>query len=99
MSKASKILDKYLDRIGEELLEDSWDDLDDKTKRDIDSAFVSCTQNYEKRYIYNRLKKKYPTLKNLHLINAIEHCCNTVPGNKPRDDFYQCLDDFLSKKN
>jgi len=63
----------------------SWNELDNKHKRQVDRGFVSCDEGYERDY----LKSKYSWCKDFD--KCWEKCCSKVKTPRPRDEFEECL--------
>ncbi len=72
-----------------------WKEVDDKTKKKIDSQFVSCTEKWEMDYIKKVIKEEFPNISDSKIDQAIKECCDEVPGNHPRAAFMQCLQNKL----
>ncbi|PIP96093.1 MAG: hypothetical protein COW00_20050 [Bdellovibrio sp. CG12_big_fil_rev_8_21_14_0_65_39_13] len=66
-----------------------WDKLDNKKKLGVDANFVSCSEDYEKNYLIDELVDCGASRDEAK--KAVEHCCKTVSGNKPRNEFVKCL--------
>jgi len=73
-----------------------WKEVDDKTKKRIDSQFVSCTEKWEMDFIKQVIKEEFPHIPDSKIIEAIAECCAEVKGNRPRAKFMQCLQNKLS---
>ena len=69
----------------------SWEDIDDKLKRELDKSFVSCTEEYELRTIKNAVKENFPSLSDSKIDSAISECCKEVDAPRPREKFIECL--------
>lgn len=72
------------------VLNEDWSDYDNRKKKGVDSYFFSCTESWEEDYLVKKIQKHY-ALPEAKIRSAIKECCNTVPGNKPRDKFVQCV--------
>ena len=72
-----------------------WKEVDDKTKKKIDSFFVACSQEHEIKYVKSVIKEEFPHLSDAKIDKAIKECCAEVPGNRPRSAFMQCLQNKL----
>ncbi len=72
-----------------------WQEVDNKTKKQIDGQFVSCTEKWEMDYIKQVIKEEFPHLSDIKIDAAIKECCKEVKGNHPRTKFMQCLQSKL----
>ncbi|WP_027191358.1 hypothetical protein [Fundidesulfovibrio putealis] len=74
----------------------SWDDVDNKLKKGVDAGFVSCSESYEKAYIKKTIQEAFGKKFSSDAIDrAIESCCDSVKGNRPRDKFLACMKEKL----
>lgn len=75
----------------EKVLNEDWDQIDNKKKRWEDRGFVSCDEPYEMDYLLKVFKKHYPYKTEGAIKAAIQSCCAEQRGNKPRAKFVACV--------
>ncbi|KQM21306.1 hypothetical protein [Chryseobacterium sp. Leaf201] len=73
------------------ILEDDWSEYDNRKKKRGDANFFSCQESWEVDYLVNKIKKNYPNISEQKILEAISQCCKTIPGNKPRKQFVECV--------
>ena len=74
------------------ILSEDWSEYDQKKIRDgRDGRFVSCEESWERDYILRKVRRHVPRRTDAEIKAAIEHCCRTVAGNKPRGPFMECV--------
>ncbi|REC49942.1 MULTISPECIES: hypothetical protein [Chryseobacterium] len=73
------------------ILEDDWSDYDDRKKKKGDANFFACTESWEVDYLVRKIRKQHPEISELRIREAISSCCRTIPGNKPRKEFVECV--------
>ncbi len=74
----------------------SWEQIDDKHKRQFDAKFVSCDEDYEKEYLKKLILDSFPGVYTEKQIDAaISHCCKAIPAPRPRSTFMTCLKNEL----
>lgn len=73
------------------ILEDDWSDYDDRKKKKGDANFFACTESWEVDYLVNKIKKHHHEILESRIREAISSCCQTVLGNKPREEFVGCV--------
>lgn len=74
------------------ILNEDWEDYDNRKIRGRkDSAFFSCDEPWEVDYLVGKLRRRFPFKADTALRSAIQDCCRTVAGNKPRDKFVACV--------
>lgn len=83
----------------EKILNEDWEDYDDRKKKKGDSKFFSCDEDWEISYLVEKIHKNFPNVTTDKIREAIKQCCQTVPGNKPREKFVACVMDRLGLNN
>jgi len=73
------------------ILSEDWEDYDNLKKKKEDRYFFSCEEPWEVNYLIDKINKHYPEVDRSKVRKAIEECCKTVPGNKPREKFVACV--------
>ncbi len=74
------------------VLNEDWEEYDNRKIRDQrDRAFFSCEEPWEVNYLVNKLRRRFPLKSDAALREAITACCRSVPGNKPRTKFVECV--------
>lgn len=73
----------------------SWENVDNKHKKHIDSLYVSCEEDYEINYLIKIIKEEYLWISELEIRKAIASCCVSIKSPRPRDKFMKCLKNNL----
>jgi hypothetical protein len=74
------------------VLNEDWSDYDNrKIRGKKDSAFFSCEESWEVEYLVAKIQKYKPLKTQSEIKAAIAYCCNSIPGNKPRNAFVECV--------
>jgi len=74
------------------ILNEDWSEYDNRKIRDKrDARFVSCEEPWEIEYLVTKIGKHKPKKTDAEIKTAIKQCCQTVPGNKPRPEFMECV--------
>lgn len=80
------------------VLNEDWEDYDNRKIRDRrDSAFFSCEEPWEVDYLVGKLRRRFPLKTDSAIKEAIATCCRSIPGNKPRRKFVECVVDRLQR--
>jgi len=74
-----------------------WNEVDNKLKRRLDRDYVSCTERYELDTVKKTIKEEFPYLSDSDIDNAIQSCCRSVPGPRPRKRYIECLKSQLGQ--
>lgn len=83
----------------EKILSQDWEDYDDRKKKKGDSNFFSCDEEWEVDYLISKILKQHPDISPEKIKTAIDECCRTVHGNKPRAKFVACVMNRLGLDN
>lgn len=74
------------------VLNDGWSDYDDDPrKKKVDARFFSCTEEWEVDYLVKKIHLLHPEYSTASIREAIRKCCQSVPGNHPRERFVECV--------
>ena len=73
------------------ILEEDWEDYDDRKKKKDDRLFFSCQESWEIDYLVDKIHKNFPKVTKEQIGNAIKQCCNTVAAPRPRKTFVECV--------
>lgn len=73
-----------------------WNELDNKLKRRLDRAFVSCDEDYELQTVADAVLEEFPSLTRDEVLWAIDGCCKSIRAPRPRSEFLRCLRKRLS---
>ena len=68
-----------------------WTEYDNRKKKDEDSRYFSCTEDWEVKYLTNKIRSAYPTISEDLIKMAIRGCCTTVNAPRPRRVFVLCI--------
>jgi hypothetical protein len=80
----------------EKILNENWDDYDNKKIRDNrDARFFACTESWEVDYLVKKIKKLYLNLSEEQIRVAIKSCCLSILAPHPRRTFVKCVVDKL----
>lgn len=83
----------------EKILNEDWENYDDRKKKKGDSRFFSCDEDWEVDYLIEKIHKQHRNITTDKIREAINQCCQTVHGNKPREKFVACVMDRLGLNN
>lgn len=81
------------------VLNEDWEDYDNKKKKGIDARFFSCDEDWEIDYLLKKIKKHLPAKTNAEIEEAIQSCCKTVQAPRPRQEFVKCVFNRLDPKD
>ncbi len=70
---------------------ENWDDYDNRKKVGEDRRYFSCTEDWERRYLIDKVLDVYPNIGRERIIAAIESCCKAVPAPRVRAVFVECV--------
>lgn len=73
------------------ILNEDWEDYDNRKLKGQDKKFFSCTEPWEVDYLVKKIKKHYPNYSETTIRNAIASCCKTVEAPRPRKEFVACV--------
>jgi hypothetical protein len=78
------------------VLNEDWSEYDNRKIRDgRDLAFFSCEESWEVDFLIRQIRKHKPQVSDADVKSAISYCCRSIPGNKPRNAFVECVMDRL----
>ena len=78
------------------ILQDDWSDYDDKKKKHADARDFACTEDWEVKYLIEKIAKHFPNLSHDEIKKAISSCCASTRAPHPRKEFVACV---MSKLN
>lgn len=73
------------------ILNEDWEDYDDRKKKKEDRIYFSCDEEWEIDYLVKKIHKRYPSIETDRIRAAIGQCCNSVPAPRPREKFVECV--------
>ncbi|MGN6569030.1 MAG: hypothetical protein ACTHJ0_13805 [Flavipsychrobacter sp.] len=73
------------------ILNEPWSEYDDRKIKDgRDRNKFSCTEEWEKEYLINKISRIYPNYSRAQIRTAIEYCC-TYTTDRQREPFVRCV--------
>jgi len=73
------------------ILEEDWSEYDDRKKKKTDAKDFACTEDWERDYLMDKIRKNHPDLSIEKIKTAIEQCCKSVAPPRPRKEFVECV--------
>lgn len=73
------------------VLNEEWSEYDDPKKKHTDANFFACTEDWEVRYLVDKIKKHNPEFSHDQIRAAIADCCKTLKPPHPRKAFVECV--------
>ena len=77
-------------------MESDWSEYDDKKKVTEDVNFFSCSEEWEMKYLLNKIKEECPEFEGSKMNTAISMCCMSIDAPRPREEFVSCVMKNLS---
>lgn len=81
------------------VLNEDWEDYDNRKKKKTDALFFSCDEEWEVVYLLKKIQKHLPTKSEADIREAIMKCCKIVPAPHPREAFVKCVFNRLDPKD
>lgn len=75
----------------QKILNEDWSEYDNRKKKHQDSKFFACTEDWEVRYLMEKISKHFPQFSTDQIKKAIADCCATVKAPHPRKEFVECV--------
>jgi hypothetical protein len=78
------------------ILNEDWSEYDDRKKKHTDANFFACTEDWEVKYLIQKISKNFPQFSTDQIKKTISDCCETTKAPHPRKAFVDCV---MSKLN
>lgn len=73
----------------------SWNNVDNKHKKNYDKNFVSCEEAYERTYIINTILGEFPGISKVSVEAAVNFACTTIKAPRHRTLFLKSVAKYL----
>jgi hypothetical protein len=77
---------------GTRVIKDDWEDYNNRKIREgINQPEFFCSEDWEIKYLLDKIRKLYNHYGEEDIKSAIDACCKNSRGPRPRKDFVNCV--------